>query len=404
MRTLRRWIGIVPASMMLLVPTLAMTQGTYHGRKAWTLQNDRMQVVVTPGGGHIASMTLKRGRGARLNPLWLPPWPSIEPNAWSRSDRRYGDPPGAPLLAAILGHNLCLDFFGAPSAAEARAGIPVHGEAPVLNWSATERSGNRLTCMATLPHAQMKVVRTLTLRPGSTAVWITESVTNLSAMDRPFGWQQHVTFGPPFLQTGATFFDMPAGRGQVYPKEFSKGERLQRGAFFEWPEAPARDGETVDLRAYPTGRKKSSDFFACVLDPGRTHAWFTAINTKKGLLCGYLWPRTVWPWMGVWEENHFREGAPWRGKALTRGMEFGTTPFPDSRRDAVRQGSLLGTPTYRWISARATQTVGYAAFLAPIPPGTTGVKDVTLQGNVITITLDGVDRTIRLPVARSAGS
>ena len=52
----------------------------------------------------------------------------------------------------------------------------------------------------------------------------------------------------------------------------------------------------------------------------------------------------------------------------------------------------------RWISARGKQTIQYGAFLAPIPPGTTGVKDVTLNGNIVKIELDGVDKTISLKV------
>lgn len=394
-----RWYAsaaVLGIAATILTP--ASAQGTYHGRKAWTLQNNKLQLVVTPGGGHIASLMLKSGRGANLNPLWLPPWPSIEPNNWSKS-KQYGDPPGAPLLASILGHNICVDFFGAPSAAETKAGIPVHGEAAALNWTSSKRNSSRLTYSTALPKAQMQVSRTVALGPNSSTVWITETVTNLSSFDRPFGWQQHVTFGPPFLQQDATFFDMPAGKSKVYPKEFSKGERLKRGQNFDWPEAPTSDGNTVSMREYPKGAK-NSDFTASVLDPGKKYAWFTAINTKKGLLCGYIWPRKDWPWMGIWEENHFRAGAPWMGKGVARGMEFGTTPFPDSKKDAIKMGSLLGTPTYRWISANATQTIGYGAFLAPIPAGTTGVKDVSLQGNVITITLEGVEKTITLRVSK----
>ena len=62
-------------------------------------------------------------------------------------------------------------------------------------------------------------------------------------------------------------------------------------------------------------------------------------------------------------------------------MEFGTTPYPDSRRDMVTMGTLFRTPTYRWISAKAKQTIGYGAFVAPVPAGATGVRNVDVQGN-----------------------
>jgi hypothetical protein len=396
----RRGAALAAMTATFLIPLAAQSQTTtYHGRRAWLLQNSQMKVIITPGGGHIASMTLKSGPGANLNPLWLPPWPSVEPGVWTRSGGKYGDKPGAQLLSSILGHNLCLDFFGAPSAAETAAGVPVHGEAPCVLWQASSRTGNAITYTAELPLAQMRVRRAIKLGPNAATLWITESVENLSAFDRPFGWQQHPTLGPPFLAPGESYFDMPGTRSLVYPREFSKGERLKRGEEFEWPNAPGANGESVDLRNWPVGRK-SSDYTATLIDPAKTWGWFTAINTKQRLLIGYVWPRKDWPWVGNWEENRFRDGKPWLGKGLTRGMEFGTTPFPDSRRDAISLGTLFDTPTYRWIGARQKQTVGYGAFLASIPPGTTGVRDVLVEGNRLKIVLEGVERTITLPLAR----
>jgi hypothetical protein len=228
-------------------------------------------------------------------------------------------------------------------------------------------------------------------------MWITESVENLAGIDRPFGWQQHPSFGQPFLEAGASFFDMPATRSAVYPGEFSKGERLKRGAHFDWPEAPLSSSGTVDVREFPKG-SSNSDFTASLIDPTRKWAWFTAVNTRRGLLVGYLWPRADWPWVGNWEENRFRSGDPWQKREIVRGMEFGTTPFPDSRRAAISMGKLFGMPTYRWISANAKQTIGYAAFLSPIPPGTTGVRDVQLVGNSVRIELDGTGQTVSVRV------
>ncbi len=393
-----RGLALIALGAALLVP-LAAESADYHGRRAWTLQNDKIRLVVTPGGGHIASLTLNSGPGANVNPYWLPPWQSVEPGTWSQYGGKYGDKPGAQLLSSLLGHNLCLDFFGGPSAAETKAGIPVHGEAPCLNWTAGAQSADRIVYSANLPTAQMKVTRTIRLTPGSSALWITEKVDNLSAMDKPFGWQQHVTLGPPFLQEGATHYDMNGGWGMVDPKEFSKGQRLKKGGEFQWPDAPGANGETVNLRDYPTSAK-NSDFTVNQIDPTRDWGYFTAVNPKKRLLIGYLWPRKVWPWAANWEENHFRAGHPWNGKGVARGIEFGTSPFAYSRRDTISMGSLHDTPTYRWISAKESQTVSYAAFVAPIPAATTGVKNVRLTARGIEIDLDGADRKILLPLRR----
>ena len=389
--------GTVAGLLALSSGGLAQTAETYKGRIAWSIGNPAMKVIVTPGGGHIASMTLKSGRGAGLNPLWLPPWKSVEPGNWNSGV--YGDKPAAQLLCCILGHNICLDFFGAPSSAETAAGIPVHGEAPCVNWKADRAGRSFITYSADLPLAQMRVTRSMKLAPKASAVWIEETVTNLAPFDRPFGWTQHVTLSPPFLEQGATFYDFSGGWSTVYPKEFSKQETLKRGAEFEWPDAPGKDGGSVDLRRYPRGTK-NSDFTVSLARTESKWAYFTAINVKKGLLVGYIWPRNEWPWIANWEESHARTAKPWLGKAVARGTEFGTTPYPDSRRDMVTLNKLHGTPTYRWISAKGKQTVGYAAFLSSIPVGATGVKNVKMEGKVIRIELEGVDKTVTLPLAK----
>ena len=54
----------------------------YRGRRAATIENDDVRVTVLEEGGHIAEMLDKR---SGINPLWTPPWPSIEPSAYAPS-------------------------------------------------------------------------------------------------------------------------------------------------------------------------------------------------------------------------------------------------------------------------------------------------------------------------------
>jgi hypothetical protein len=46
-------------------------------------------------------------------------------------------------------------------------------------------------------------------------------------------------------------------------------------------------------------------------------------------------------------------------------MEFGVSPFPETRREMVERGPLFGAPTFRWIPARQTVEVEYWAVLKP---------------------------------------
>src|SRR5258708_20807318 len=101
-----------------------------------------------------------------------------------------------------MGRNLCLDIFGGPSAAEAAAGLPVHGEVSTARFE-IEATGTLLRMRAQLPQAQLEFERRIELL-GS-AVRIREQVGNRSATDRPVGWTQHVTLGPPFLEQRTEF-------------------------------------------------------------------------------------------------------------------------------------------------------------------------------------------------------
>jgi hypothetical protein len=65
--------------------------------------------------------------------------------------------------------------------------------------------------------------------------------------------------------------------------------------------------------------------------------------------------------MGIWRENKGRTHAPWSGRTVTQGMEFGVSPFPETRRAMIDRGTLFGTPCYRWIGGRQTLTAEYSA-------------------------------------------
>ena len=122
----------------------------------------------------------------------------------------------------------------------------------------------------------------------------------------------------------------------------------------------AAHGGTADLQRF-TDRRESSAYTAHLMDPNRDHAFFVAFSAVSRLAFGYVWKRQDFPWMGIWEENHSRVGPPWNGRTLTRGMEFGVSPFPESRRQMIERGALFNTRTYRWLPAKGYVEVEYWA-------------------------------------------
>ena len=334
---------------------------TYRERQAARLENDALRVTVLQEGGHIAEIADK---ASGVNPLWTPAWPSIEPSRYDPARHaEYGGGVDAALLAGIMGHNLCLDMFGGPSDEEAAAGLPVHGEVSTATFAIDAEGPHALTMRAQLPEAQLAFERRLDL--ADRVLRVRERVTNRSATDRPIGWTQHVTLGPPFVEHGRTELRMSARRGRVFEGTFGPADYLQAGADFAWPHAPrANGGGTCDLRTY-SAAAASSAYTVQQMDPGRDDAFVAAFSPTAGLVFGCVWRRADFPWLGLWEENRARPNVPWNSRAVTWGLEFGASPFPETRRQMIERGRLFDTPTVRWIPARRTVEVEYWMLLRP---------------------------------------
>jgi len=351
-----------------------MPEFGFHNRRAVSIENEQVRVTVLIEGGHIAEICDKQ---SGVNPLWIPNWPSIEPSTYDPSnDAVYGANSESKLLAGIMGHNLCLDIFGGPTGAEAAAGLTVHGEGSVVPYR-IRVSGKELTARAELPMAGLRFERRLRLE--GRRVRFTETIQNLSAYDRPIGWTQHVTLGPPFLEKGVTEFRVAATRSKTAESDLSGGKGYMKvNAEFDWPFVPCPEGGTINMQVF-TNAPVSGGYTAHMMDPERDDAFFLAYSPRLKTLFGYVWKRADFPWLGIWEENSCRELPPWNGNTLTRGMEFGVSPFPEARRQMIERGSLFGVPGYRWIDARGKLQTEYWAFIAgadniPDRPPTLGGK------------------------------
>ena len=329
-----------------------MPEAIFHDRRAVQIENDFLRLTVLVEGGHIAEILHKR---AGISPLWIPQWTSQEPSTFTLdSYDRFGSGADAKLLAGIMGHNLCLDIFGGPSAEEALAGLFVHGEGSVERYQ-IEESLHALTQRLTLRLAQLRFARTIELRED--LVHIEETVENLSGVDKPIAWTQHVTLGPPFLHPATTEFRASMTRSVVADAEPGLNGYLKAGAEFDWPMAPRIGSGTADLRRMNPA--PASAYTAHLADPQQDQAFFLAHAPQFRLAFGYVWKRADFPWLGIWEENCSRQIPPWSGREVTRGMEFGVSPFPETRREMVERGSCFGTPAYRWIPARARLRAEY---------------------------------------------
>jgi len=350
------------------------------GRSGYRLSAPWGHVSLLQGGGHVCELNLKKCDG--VNPLWRPPWKTIDPQRYDATEhsRTYGALPDGRLLAGIAGHNLSFDYFGPPSKEEIAAGHSTHGEAPSVKWMFNKAVGNSATKLsggALLPEAQIKLVRQMSLEERDPVVYCEESALNLATFDRPISWNEHVTFGPPFLEPSVTVFDMPATHAKTCPPSYSGKPLVQTDTQFTWPHAPLKRGGRLNLRKVPS--VSFEHYTAQLIDPKLKLGFISACNPRVGLLVVYVFRRTDFPWVGSWIERLHQSHAPWSGKTFCRGMEFSTTAFSIPRRETVEQNRLFGQLVYRWLPALSEVKVRYMILLFPVPKDFRGVTSVSLD-------------------------
>lgn len=379
---------------------LQRSNGLSGGRAGWRISADWGHVAVLEGGGHIYELGLNHVAG--VNPLWIPPWPTIDPARYSPAKHRrvYGPPPDGKLLASLAGHSLSFDHFGPPSPEETAAGLATHGEAPSAKWRRLRNTTSRrpnLSYGCRLRDAQIHFARTIALDRRNPVAYIEERAVNLSRYDRPISWNEHVTFGPPFLECKTTIFDIPATRSKVCPPEYSERNFLKPDAEFIWPEAPRITGGQGNLRAMPD--EPYGHYTAQLLDPNLKIAFISACNPRQHLLVVYAFRRADFPWVGNWEERNNRTSAPWNGRTFCRGLEFSTTPFAVPRRDTVDQGPLFGEKTYRWLPAKSGLAIRFLILLFKVPEDFAGVRQFAIERGLGCVVETGAHgRQLSIPV------
>lgn len=328
-----------------------------NGRKVFWVGNHGLQIALSEGGGHIAAL-----RGSDIhrgsNPLWQPPWPSLEPSAVTSEivHEQYGGPPEGRLLASILGHSLALDLYGPPSVEEAACGAVTHGQVAVQTWSWREFGDNGIVGDCEDAVSQLRFSRRIAVT-GQCAV-IEETVVNLCSWDRAICWQQHVSFGPPFCEEGF-WASATCDLGTTHPQSFGSGASLLPNTEIWWPRAPQKNGEWRDYRGPLSGNELANDFSGYRVRPSGEHGHFVVGNNSLKLALFYIWPRRFFPWLGIWDERRARARQPWCLSTSVRAFEFGASPYPDTRRNLLCRPLLFDVPTFLVLPAKGSLWVRY---------------------------------------------
>ena len=342
--------SILPAAFLLALFTVRAAT-LVDGRESVVLEGEKAAVVVDLGGGSIVRFQLNE---SPLNPLqWNNPGPAGEPRPMS--------------------HFLCLDRWGAPSKAEEANGMPFHGEATRVRWTVLRENGRaggarQAEMAAWLPLAGLEVKRRIQLAAKHALLTVTEQVTNNNKLGRVYNMVQHPTIGPPFLDP-TTVVDANARKGFMQSSPLPNPEEPA----VYWPQA-LRDGQPVNLRNLTDNPDPNVVSF--VID--EEYGWVTAANASRGLLLGYLWKKSDYPWLNIW--RHVEDGKP-----LARGLEFGTTGLHQPFEVLLEKGRIFGRPLHAYLDAGQSATRSYAAFLLAIPSDYQGVAEVRYEDGRITV-------------------
>ena len=359
----------------------AVKEGTVYKRPVLLVANDKLELAVATQGGSMLRLLIQgdsQGLSPYGNPEMMPQVPD---------NRKF--------QGAMVGHFVCVDGFGSPSAEERAAGMAMHGEAYLQPWKlvVSEKQGGTTTVKFTadLPMLQETFTRMLRIVDGESVIYVDSELQSQVAFDRPANWGEHPFLFPPFLEAEKTVVDMSGTRARTRSYPGNGGRQrlgLMQGQDFTWPMAPAANGTPLDVRAAPANATWMGHT-TTLMDPSRRLAWVTVLNTARHYLLGYVFRREEYPWV----QNYFSNTSDgWLG----RGVEFATQPFDLPRREMVELNRMFDTPVYRWLPAKSKIATRFLLFYVRSPEGMTHVDDVRLESGKLIVEDRASVKTLRL--------
>ena len=254
-------------------------EGTVYNRPVYLVGNDKLELAVVKQGGSMLRIVIQ-GDSQGLSPFGNP---EMVPQV----------PDNRKLQGTMVGHFVCVDGFGSPSADERKAGFNMHGEAYLQPWKleSSEKQGPTTTLKfsVNLPLSQESFTRVLRMVDGESVIYVDSELESQVAFDRTANWGEHPFLFPPFLEPENTVVDMSGTRSRTRTYPGGRGRRpampFVEGQDFTWPMAPGKDGKPIDVRAQPTNRTWTAHT-TTLMEPSRPLAFITVLNKARHYLLG----------------------------------------------------------------------------------------------------------------------
>ena len=333
---------------------LSWPEPTLDGRELVVLKGKAAQVGVDVAGGSIVDFHLGKDG---LNPL-----------NWNYPEEKTTEP-------RTMGHFVCFDRWGQPSRQESKNGMPSHGEAARVVWKVLSKpvykNGMiRTEMLCELPIGGMTLKRSMNLYDNIPVLIVREEITNINKLGRVYNIVQHPSIAPPFLDE-SVIVDSNAKKGFMQESPMPTPEE----PVVYWPKI-AYKGKLVDLGRLSDNSNPGVVSF--VFEDGIKYGWVTTSNPGKGLLLGYIWKLSEYPWLNIW--RHVANGKP-----FARGLEFGTTGLHKPFISLIEKGEIFKRPLFEYLDAVQTVEKSYVAFLAEVPKDFSGVNNVKYSEGAIVI-------------------
>ncbi|MBV9963306.1 MAG: hypothetical protein JO072_13765 [Parafilimonas sp.] len=316
-----------------------------------SLENNLCSLTVDSFGGAITNFQLKDDE--EINPLNF---------AFTQEQMPSNNKNGAP----YQGHFLCAGRWGLPSEGEIRKGVPNHGEAANSLWETTTKEELIINMQTTAGLEGLHVERRLELDNQYSLFKVEETFTNINSLGRLYNVVQHPTLAAPFLDS-KTIINCNATIG--FDQSNYKHATEKR---VEFPFAKDDKGNTFNLKK-PT--INYSSVFSFIVDAKNKIGWLTAYSKQHNLLFGYVWKRSDYPWIHLWQ--HFEND-----KIKYRGLEFGTAgihqPFKEILNTATE---LFGEKTFAYIDAGESVYKKFFSFIYKTGDDFSEIENITFDEN-----------------------
>lgn len=328
-------------------------QWTFNGLKTIILENELLRIVILVDKG--TDIVEFRYKPSDVDVLLQMP-------AGVRNPKQ--DVPSAPNSGTFL------DYFsggwnevlpnGGPFVNYRGAELGQHGEISLVPWryAILKQSADQVIVRFNVDaiRTPFSVEKTITLNQNEAKLHIEETLTNRASETVHCMWGQHIAFGCPFLEEGATI-DVPDCKFLVHevmdgyePRRFQPSSQSPIDAVPSADESGVIDARNVP----PYGDKKAQEMaYLAELQDG----WYAISNPHRETGFGVRFDHTLYKYIWYWQQlGDVAGGYPWWGKLHCTALEPWTSYPTNGLNDAVENGSALTLQAGETVSHRLIAT------------------------------------------------